>query len=617
MMADPPVPSSAPLDTEKLHILLTYSALLALTRDPSRPVVDLHMEGQVRQLDAFLAGDITEDGVATHWSAESKTPERLQRYKDLCDQLVPNMTAAIKKQSLINLNTTLKNLAIGDKNPEHQSFSELFLSPSLVAIYGKLVEKSRKKGIDPDFDPWTNTVKHGKLIKIFQAIYEFQYDLTGWQHIRPKPVFNQKPHSEAEEFMRVMDDKDQIRVYHHVSTPLGRQFSQLDTIPETTITYTEKQLFRMLRDKTRPKYLIPDPAAVTIPPKRKDIPWVNADGVGKIWTRGETSWSPSWKFMVFDKATNAYLRHHLVDPELLDQIDLNDDTWVTRYRKKISQWRGRATGETIRVSEHWTNEERVVVYEFINKWVKKNGIDKFAPLVWEDEKVALKAALANKAGHERSAESFRHWGRRQMLDKPHEPLGVLYIKAQDIATRINAGDAVPDNERYPDKAIDIADFIAKTVPKKTSGYKDYGSKYDTKRKHENGIEFATGDVMNDPRNFNIDDDDYEDSNVSMEADQNDSYDVESPVPSPSKSNKRPKLTAKNENHPEITTSEQDVTLAKPKRLTKVEMNARVAEQKAEAAAAGDDTDDDEINMDLELDTAVDEEDEEAEEEDED
>jgi hypothetical protein len=135
-MMPPPLPSNAPIDPEKLHILLTYSTLLALTRHSSQPVVELDLQAQLRQLDAFLAGDVTEDGVATHWSAGSAHSERLQQYKDLCYQLVPNLTAAIKKQSHVNLTAQPKNRVQGEENPEHQALSKLFLSSDLVKMYG-------------------------------------------------------------------------------------------------------------------------------------------------------------------------------------------------------------------------------------------------------------------------------------------------------------------------------------------------------------------------------------------------------------------------------------------------------------------------------------------------
>ncbi|KAH8642371.1 hypothetical protein IG631_05313 [Alternaria alternata] len=354
MTLAPPGSSSNPSDLEKLHILLAYSTLLALTRDASRPVVDLNMEAQVRQLDAFLAGDVTEDGVAIHWSARSQGAERLSRYEKLCNELVPNLIAAIKKQSQANLNTEPKNRVHGENNPEHRSFYEVFLTPNLVTMYGKVIEKMRKKdmSMNPDFDPWTNAVKYGRLIQLFKTIYDHQYDFTNWKHTRPEPVFNQTPRQEAEEFMRVMDNRDQIRVYHCIVTPLGKVFSQLETIPEIAIKYSDEQLEKMWRDKTRPKYLIPDPAFVTIPAKQKDMTWANLDGVGKVWTRGTQSWSTIFKFMVFDKATNAYIYDHVVDIDVLDQINLNDETWVNRYCKTISEWRSRATGESTKVRDH-------------------------------------------------------------------------------------------------------------------------------------------------------------------------------------------------------------------------------------------------------------------------
>ena len=548
------------------------------------------MATQVRQLDAFLAGDVTEDGVATHWSAESKTFERLWRYEALCDQLVPSLTAAIKKQSLINLNAEPKNRAHGDQKPEHRSFCELYLTPNLVIMYGKLVEKSRKKGITPDFDPWMDVGKYGKLIQLFQTIYKHQYDFTDWQHTRPKPVFNQTPRLEAEEFMRVMDNRDQIRVYHCITTSRHKVFSQLDTIPEIAIKYSDKELHNMWRDKTRPKYLIPDPAAVTIPAKLRDMTWANADGVGKIWTRGEVSWSTNFKFMVFDKATNAYIHDYVVAVDLLDQIDLNDGTWVSRYRKKIAQWRHRATGETTKVRDHWNDRERVVVYQFANSWVMRNGIEKFVPRIWENEKYTLMATLVNKTGHARTTESVSAWARKQMIDRPNEPLGLLYAEGQKMATRVDAGEFIPDNERHPDEAIDIAGFLAKAQTKKSSTYRKCG----TKRMHDSDDEFAAGnDIMNDAGNFNLYGDSDQDLIMTMEAGDSDFDDDDLSPSSPSKHSKRPKLMIKSKKL-------QDATFDKLEPLTKTEMDARTAKHDAEAAVfeAGNGDDDDEFDMDF-------------------
>jgi hypothetical protein len=553
------------------------------------------MEAQVRQLDAFLAGDVTEDGDATHWSADSKRPERLQQYKDLCNQLVPNLTAAIKKQSQMNLNVQPKSRVHGDKNPEHRSFWKLFLAPNLVTMYGEWVEKSRKKGINPDVDHWTNSLKFGKLIKLFQSIYELQYDFKDWKHMPPKPIFNQTPRLNAEEFMRVMDNCDQIRVYYHVVTPLGKGFSQLDIIPETAVNFTEKELTSMWRDKTRPKYLVPDPTTVTIPPKRRNTPWMNEDGVGKIWTRGELSWSPSFKFMVFDKATDAYIHEHLVDLDLLDQIGLNNEYWVLKYRKKISQWRGRATREATKVRDHWTNEERAVVYEFANTWLKKNGVDKFMPRILDGEKDDLQAGLVKRTGHMRSAESVSAWARQQMTAKPNEPLGMLYAKGQKMATRIDAGEDVADHERYPDEAIDVAEFLAKAKTKTPSRDGKSGKKC----KHDPDEQsIADEDALNDPHNFDPDGDLDEDLDLDMQIHSDGS-------PPPHTFDKRPKLTAKAKgNQSARDVNERDFPPIKNKPLTKAEMDEHAAKHNEEAAAVKADLvadrDNEEIDLDFKL-----------------
>ncbi|KAI4938579.1 hypothetical protein J4E85_001020 [Alternaria conjuncta] len=552
--------SNVPLSPEELQILLTYSTLLALTRHPSRPVVDLDIPAQVRQLDAFLAGDITEDGVATHWSAKSNGSERLRQYQNLCDQLVPSLAAAIKKQSQANLNAEPKNRVHGDINPEHESLSQLFLSKDLVTLYGALVEKARKKGLDPDVDPWTHPTKFDKMKAFFESIYVLQYDFDNWQHKRPKPIFNQTARLDAEEFIRVMNKRDCIRVHHRVTTPLGKVLAQLDIIPEIAIKYTEQELTRMWRDKTRPKYLVPDPAAVTIPNKQRDTSWVTSDD-GETWTRDETTWTPTFKFMVFDTATHAYIHQHLVDLDHLDQIDLNDDTSVLKYRKKLSQWRNRDTGETTKARDPWTDDERAIVYEWVNAWVKKNGVDKLLPRVMESGREDLQATLVAKTGFLRSVDSVSGWARQQITNKPSEPLGMLYIEGQKLAARIEAGENVPDDERYPDEAIDIADFLAKANPQTSSKHNKSGKK----------------------RKLDSDDD----TSIDSGSDEDDDDDDLLPS-SPRQSDKRPRLSAKGR-----------MQLGRDAYLTKAEMDAR---DEAYATKGVDETveEDEDINREVDM-----------------
>ncbi|KAI4944084.1 hypothetical protein J4E91_008939 [Alternaria rosae] len=558
-MTPPPTSLNVPLDSEDLHILLTYSTLLALTRHSSQPVVDLDMLAQVRQLDAFSAGDITKDGVATHWSAKSQRPERLQRYQRSCDELVPTLTAAIKKQSQANLKAESKNCVHGDRNPDHQSLSQLFLAKNLVTMYGAWVEKARKKGIDPDIDPWANPTKFSKVIPVFESIYTLQYDFNEWQHTSPKPVFNQSARLDAEEFMRVMDNRDQIRVYHCVTTSLGKAFAQLDVIPEIATKYSEDELTSMWRDKTRPKYLIPDPTTVTIPKKQKNTSWQRSDD-GRIWMRGETSWEPTFKFMVFDTATHAYIREHLVNLDHLDQIDLNDDTLVLKYRKKISQWRNRDTGEATKVREPWTDDERAVVYEWANTWVHKNGMDKFLPQVMESGRDDLQATLVAKTGLLRSFDSVSGWARQQMTKKPNEPLGMLHAEGQKLAARIDAGETVADDERYPDQAIDIADFLAKTKPQTPPEHNRSGKK----------------------RKLDSDDE------SSIDSDSEEDGDYEDSLPSSLReSDKRPRLIDKGR-----------MQLGRDVPLMKAEMDARIG---AHATGEADEMDDDDEDINREVD----------------
>lgn len=447
------------LDSEKIHILLTYLSLLALSRHPTRPVIELNMKTQLLQLDAFLSGNITEDGEATHWVPESDTMERQQRYVDLCSQIVPNLTAAIRQQSSANLVAEPKNQVQGGNNPENKMFWRIVLAPKVVETFGEWVAESKKRdtSFNPDFDPWVDPTTNKKLIRILNSIVDLQYDFVSWNHSPPEPSFNQLRLPEGIEFQRVMSDPSLIRTYYRLVTPSGKVFSQTTIIPETSIIYTEQEAREMWLAKSRPKYLIPDPLHVTVPGRRKGQTWTNADGRGKTWTRGDEIFTLKILFFVFDQQTNAYINHHAVDAELADNIDLNNEAWVTAYRKKVAQWRSRATREATKVRDHWRDEEKIAIYAWANAYCREHGIDALLIRRLQIGKDMLSAVNSTVPGT-RSVESVSAWARRQMNFRPNSPLGRLAAEQKRVADLVGAGVSVPDAERYPDEFIDMSAF---------------------------------------------------------------------------------------------------------------------------------------------------------------
>jgi hypothetical protein len=232
---------------------------------------------------------------------------------------------------------------------------------------------------------------------------------------------------------------------------------------------------------------------------------------------------------------------------------------VNRYRKKISQWRSRATGEFTKVRDHWDDGERVLVYQFSNNWVMENGIDKFVPRIWDGEKHSLMVAV-NKAGGARTAESVCAWAKRQMTDKPNEPLGLLYAEGQRITTRVDAGEIVPDDERYPDEAIDIASFLPISQPKKSSILKKSDTDHDHKRKHDSDESDALDELMIESSNFNLDGDSDQDVDLAMETGDGNFHD-DGPPSSPPRLSKRPKLATKDQKDIRRDNEEQEANFA--------------------------------------------------------
>ncbi|CAE6996220.1 hypothetical protein PTNB85_04892 [Pyrenophora teres f. teres] len=522
--SSPLVNAESPSESETFHIILIYLSLLALSRHSTRPVVDLNMNTQLLQLDAFLAGHITADGDATQWLPESETPVRRQRYTDLCVELVPNLTATIKRQSQENRDTEPKNQAQGDKNPEHTIFWKMYLAPELVKSYGKLVQRWRRddKDFNPDMDPWTEPQRYNGLIELLNAIVAVQYNFEQWRHISPEPDFNQMLRPVGVEFQRVMRDPTSIQAYYSMTTPQGKRFWQHQIIPETNTKITEYDSLQIWRLKEPGSiYLLPDPKDVTVPRLPKDKVWMKVDENGQKWTCGRYEWSPTLIFYVFDKKTNAYINHHVLPPDLLDTMDLNDRAWSVSYRKKIAQWRNRATLQSTTTREAWSIEERAAAYEWANAYCRENGIDKLRTAVADQKKKEIHDVIKEADGHDRSPESVGAWMRHQMSKKPKEPLGRLHTEHRRVLALINAGKDVPGRVQFPDQFIDIEKFKREEQAKIAAKEDTKGRK---KRKRHEGDEEdgeeedivddageeitaePNKDVINDSCNYDLEDD---------------------------------------------------------------------------------------------------------------
>jgi hypothetical protein len=508
----PPAPSNTHADPESVHILLQHLGLLALAHHPSRPVIDYNVRNQILQLDAFLVGTITGDGLATQWHKESRTQDRIDQYIGLCATLVPNLIAAIKKQSDENFGTEAKNRGVP---PVHGEFYQIMLRPDLVTQYGELVEKWSKKKTprNPDLDPWTDTAKFSDLIELLQDIVDSQYDFDKWEHVPPKPVFNQQSLNDTVELSRDMEDPDFIYTWYQMKTPGGKTFSNWHRIPEIETAVASDPQYdvkKLLKEKGRAVYFIPDPLEVTIPRRRKtgDNKWKEVDGPGNRWTRGEDGeeevWEPTIVFYLLDKATNKLLRVYTIAAALMDKIDLNDDDnhkgWVSAYRKKIAQWRQRATKEATKVRDHWDDEEKNIMYQWANTFVKDKGIDMLTTKAVDGERNDLLDLLNKTIPGTRNAEGVSAWVKGQMKRKSDSLLGILFDKAGKVRRQLKAGATVPNSERYPDNAITIPVPQKKVEKKRASRRKPMtkSSKDDPSAEEE----IDEGNI-HDPQNYNL------------------------------------------------------------------------------------------------------------------
>jgi hypothetical protein len=212
------------------------------------------------------------------------------------------------------------------------------------------------------------------------------------------------------------------------------------------------------KEEDTPKdfYLLPTSEQVLIPPRsRKGLLW-KYDKEQQDWCRaGGKRWRPALVLRQFRKDTNEYTR--LFDrTDMLQGLDPNNKVWFDKHNKQARQRFRNYAGEIAVEHTAWSAAEVAVLYREINAVVLKTGLDSFSR--------KFKAAFIQTVTDGVNAIGGKNRGVRSVgtrLRRQKGPIFELSERAQALKTRIDGGEKVSKDERYPKEAIEI--------PKDTEG----------------------------------------------------------------------------------------------------------------------------------------------------
>jgi hypothetical protein len=213
------------------------------------------------------------------------------------------------------------------------------------------------------------------------------------------------------------------------------------------------------------------PAKVKPRKGREEPKWVRDLSVEYRWTRYHPAkkiteiFEPKFVFRRFNAWTHAY-EHVYVGMKKLANIDPNNADWMTEYNKWVDQIHRRKDADYVqeKYRNHWSVAEQRTMLRGFNEYIHANGRDSFRKMSDEDLQPILDAINA-VGGMNRRIDALRG----QFISahaKKNPKVAFLRDTAQSYVDRIKVGEAIPDEERYPEHAIPESEFPREEVASK-------------------------------------------------------------------------------------------------------------------------------------------------------
>jgi hypothetical protein len=143
----------------------------------------------------------------------------------------------------------------------------------------------------------------------------------------------------------------------------------------------------------------------------------------------------------------------------LEGIDPNDKGWAYAYNKWLDQIKRRRDSKykQIVLKHHWSHTERAALYDAINAFIAKSGLNAFGSDMAAKDVQVMTDAVNNAGGMGRGVDAVRGQIASSHARK-NKAIFELMARAQHMRQRVAKGEKVPHQEQYPDGAIPRAHF---------------------------------------------------------------------------------------------------------------------------------------------------------------
>lgn len=420
---------------EEFWIHLYHHILIVALLQPSKPTVYLYNTAQLQYLDAYFEGKISPGGIVGIWPPRRDTPSK-QIFLTLCEALVPGLQKRIKALSEKNWREKPENKRVDVGR--RQQLWKFVITPEMISQYREIRQEIDVEGeiVTPE--------AHPELLDFLEQAVAEQYDTTTWKHKHDgrKIVLKQKPLHVDETFE---PSEGQIQAFFDgKDIDSGLKYQQQDMIPEIRDTPINKP-------GQQEHFVLPEMKSIIIPPKsKKGLVWKYRKTSDTWWRADGLSWYPSLVLRKFLTSTNEYVSIG-ENLGLLATVDPNDQVWARKYNSWIQQWNRRSTKAVTVTRKHWSDDEIATLYREVNKVVRKHGLDAYDRLTKTSFAESNIVKINAVRGLSRPTESVA-----SMMRRKKGPIFDLIQRGKGIKARLDAGEILRNEERYPEDALPVA-----------------------------------------------------------------------------------------------------------------------------------------------------------------
>jgi len=285
----------------------------------------------------------------------------------------------------------------------------------------------------------------------------------------PVPGISQKRHVKGgangeETFERHPTDPNVVIARYRVKNPYNdTDYEQVNELREVDTTKTPLDPPRFVLEPDLNAHKVPRRVRKNEKNDQHPALFIEDPTTG-VWTRPagdhgpEFVWTVCILFRRLDSETGEYLQAY-TNIKRLEGVNPNDKSWSYAYNKWLDQIKRRRDSkyQQVVLKHHWSHTERSALYDSINAFIAKSGLNAFGSDMAAKDLQVMTNAVNNAGGMSRGVDAVRGQIASSHARKNKAVLELLG-RAQRMRQRIARGVQISHEEHYPDEAIPRSQF---------------------------------------------------------------------------------------------------------------------------------------------------------------